>query len=297
MTDKKTTDIVCSTHGFQSLGPVYCFTNENVPAYLKALHVPAGGRVLTVGASGDQMFESYLAGASHVDMFDINLNQRHIIELKNHIIRDLEYEDFMDFFFSKIRFFDKAIIKPIYPKFSDGLKTYMAQIEGLNKTSVFKFSSTHNPDFQAERLSFVASKESYNRLKSILPEQISFVQSDIMGVSATFGGGYDLILLSNIFDYMYSEETLSELRYEKFFRQVLLPLARKNLNPNGGKIAFRYIWDSTGLMWQNFLYYFQDRYVQHGGNNQDINMGVVNFESGIVHYQRDAVLALTRRVR
>ena len=297
MTDEKTKDIVCSTHGFMSQGAVYCFTNENIPAYLRALHMPSDGRVLTVGASGDQMFESYLAGASHVDMFDININQRHIIELKNHMIRDLEYERFMDFFFSNLHFFDKEIIKPIYPKFSDGLKSYLSWMDGANATDVFKFSGVHNPDFDANCLSFIASKDSYNQLKSVLPAQISFVQSDISGLSATFNNKYDVILLSNIFDYMYPEESLAEVRYEKFFRQVLLPLSRGNLNPNGGKIAFRYIWGASGIVWHNFLCYFEDRYIRRCGKNQDIGLSVSGFESAIKDYQRDAILTLTRRMR
>ena len=86
MKNNKTKDIVCSSHGFQSLGPVYCFTNENVAASMRALGIPRGGRVLTVGASGDHMFEAYLSGASHVDMFDINkLDSKELIKLKNRI--------------------------------------------------------------------------------------------------------------------------------------------------------------------------------------------------------------------
>lgn len=297
MKNNKTKDIVCSSHGFQSLGPVYCFTNENVAASMRALGIPRGGRVLTVGASGDHMFEAYLSGASHVDMFDINLNQRHIIELKNHMIRDLDYERFMDFFFSKLHFFNQEIIKPIYPKFSDGLKSYLAWIETSTRTQVFKFSGAHNPDFDVKNISYVSNKDSYNHLKSILPEQISFVQSDISGLTANFSKKYDLIILSNIFDYMYSDEALIEKRYVRFFREVLSPLMQQNLNSNSGKISFRYIWDTDGLVWSNFMCYFEDRYVRRCAMNRGVDMSAHYIPSGLRDCKQDALLVLKQRSR
>ncbi|MBQ8255911.1 MAG: DUF3419 family protein [Alphaproteobacteria bacterium] len=297
MKNKKTEDIVCSSHGFLSLGPVYCFTNENISSSMRVLAIPRGGRVLTVGASGDHMFEAYLSGASHVDTFDINLNQRHIIELKNHMIRNLPYEDFMDFFFSKLHFFDKDIIKPIYPKFSDGLKSYLAWVDRATCTQAFKFSGTHNPGFDVKNISYVSDKGSYDRLKSILPDQISFVQSDICGLTANFNEKYDVIILSNIFDYMYSDEPLVENRYVQFFKGVLSPLVRQNLNSNLGKISFRYIWDTGGLVWSNFMSYFEERYVRRCGMNKDIEMSAHYIPSGLRDCKQDALLVLRRRTR
>ena len=83
---------------FKNGAPVYVFTNENIAGYMPALGDITGARVLSVGASGDHAFESYLAGASHVDTFDINSNQKNIIELKTHMIRHLPYEKFTEFF-------------------------------------------------------------------------------------------------------------------------------------------------------------------------------------------------------
>ena len=79
---------------FNWAGPVFLFTNENIADYLKKLGNVSGKDVLTVAASGDHAFESFLCGAKNVDTFDINYLQKHVMELKTKMIQKLEYPEF-----------------------------------------------------------------------------------------------------------------------------------------------------------------------------------------------------------
>lgn len=83
-----------SDYAFQDKSPVYLFTNENVAGYLRPINLQ-DARVLSIGASGDHAFEAYLAGAKHVDTFDINSWQKPVIELKTHMIRNLDYKSLL----------------------------------------------------------------------------------------------------------------------------------------------------------------------------------------------------------
>ena len=107
---------------FQDKSSVYLFTNENVTEYIPPLDL-TGARVLTVCASGDHALMSYLSGASHVDTFDINSYQKNIYELKMHMIRNLDFGAFHDFFFSRYNFFSRDIIRPFYgdPRFPNAI--------------------------------------------------------------------------------------------------------------------------------------------------------------------------------
>ena len=78
-----------STRAFHDHAPVYLFTNENIYGTLKTAGDISNKKILTVGASGDHVFESYLLGARDVHTFDINSSQKNVIELKNHMIREL----------------------------------------------------------------------------------------------------------------------------------------------------------------------------------------------------------------
>ena len=85
MTDLSEADFF-STRAFHDHDPVYLFTNENIYGTLKTAGDISNKKILTVGASGDHVFESYLLGAKDVHTFDINSSQKNVIELKVSII-------------------------------------------------------------------------------------------------------------------------------------------------------------------------------------------------------------------
>ncbi|MDE5615414.1 MAG: DUF3419 family protein [Alphaproteobacteria bacterium] len=219
---------------YHDKSPVFTFTNENLAAYVSP-NVRLGGKnVLTVAASGDQAFEALSAGASCVDTFDINSSQRLILELKTKMIRGIGYDNFMDFFFSSRNRFNPTILKPVMAGFSSRLQTFL-----LACYTNLRIMQAYSADCQYW-VSYMADKGAYDALRDALPENISFVHTDIKGLSVNIAKKYDLIMLSNICESMYPQEGNALNVYKQFYHEVLAPLTTKNLNP-GGRICFDYL--------------------------------------------------------
>ncbi len=283
---KKSDFYISSDYAFQDESSVYLFTNENIVAYQQGLNP---NRVLTVASSGDHAFESYLAGARHVDTFDINSYQRHVLELKTHMIRNLPYHEFMDFFFDNKNFFNPKIIAPISDKFSIGLQHFLIKCQNGTR-NMFKYHAAISPNYDLRNLSYVSEESKYNKLRELLPERINFHHCKLERVSARFNQRYDLIMLSNIFYYMYSNETITERRFERFYHDVLYPLAHNNLTDNG-KICFQYIWGAKPGVWASFLDYFQSRCIK----SKSFEFSARTVISALQDSNWDTVLTMSRQ--
>ncbi len=253
---------IASDYAFQDRASVYLFTNENISGYLKKLHDLNGARVLSVAASGDHAFEAVMQGATHVDTFDINSYQHHVLELKAHMIRALPYEDFMDFFFDKKNFFNTKIIAPIAHKFSIGLQHFMMRCNQSDAV-MFKYHGAIAPEYDLRNITYLAYGADYQKLSECLPAQIKFHHCKLERVSAKFNQRYDLIMLSNIFYYMFPHEPINENRFLKFYQNILRPLAQNNLS-EGGKICFNYMWNTNPAAWSNFMDLIQSQYSPDG---------------------------------
>lgn len=283
---KKSDFYISSDYAFQDESSVYLFTNENIVAYQQGVNP---NRVLTVASSGDHAFESYLAGARHVDTFDINSYQRHVLELKTHMIRNLPYHEFMDFFFDNKNFFNPKIIAPISDKFSIGLQHFLIKCQNGTR-NMFKYHAAISPNYDLRNLSYVSEESKYNKLRELLPERINFHHCKLERVSARFNQRYDLIMLSNIFYYMYSNETITERRFERFYHDVLYPLAHNNLTDNG-KICFHYIWGAKPGVWASFLDYFQSRCIK----SKSFEFSARTVISALQDSNWDTVLTMSRQ--
>ena len=276
---------------FQDGMPVYLFTNENISGLLETMGDISGKQVLTVASSGDHAFESYLAGASHVNTFDINSYQKNILELKNHMIKHLKYSDFMNFFFDNSDFFNPKILTPIMHRFSVQLKEFMSTCTNTPTIRLnFKYLNACSADYNIKNLQYIYSEQNYNKLATLLPDAISFKHCDISttyrcvqhyvqryGIDyltkksklshlsapklyANFFEKYDLILMSNIFDYLFPDTKDTSEKLCKTHLHILSPLLSNNLNTNG-RIYFHYIWGNHyPNAWLNFIQYFESQH-------------------------------------
>lgn len=256
------------SYAFQDGAPVYLFTNENIYGTLKTTGNVSNKKILTVGASGDHAFESYLLGASNVHTFDINSNQKNVIELKNHMIRGLPYDNFMDFFFSRENFFNQKILTPIKSKFSDDLCKFLKKCNGVHMRRNFKYCAALSSDYDINNLQYIANQSNYNVVRDRLPEQIPFAHCDISKLNdnknttkkthATFTEKYDLVLLSNIFSYLYFDSLTMSEKLLNMHLNVLEPLITNNVSESG-RVYFHYLWGTEISSWVNFLHYFQTK--------------------------------------
>lgn len=245
-----------ANYAFQDKAPVFLFSNENVAEYVRSLGNMKNANVLTVAASGDHMFEAYLAGAKNVDTFDINSFQRCVVELKNHMIKYVERDDFLRFFFSSKDFFDHKIIEPIYDKFSVNLQYFFSKYETKGR-EMFRYRAACHPEYSPFTNLTYLQKDNYYKLRDLLPDTINFKHCDISNISKRFSQKYDVIMLSNIFDYMFTEHRLQDQRFYRLYSEILKVLAQNNLNKDNGCIGFHYLWEGNAPAWSNFLDFFQ----------------------------------------
>lgn len=244
-------------YAFQDESPVFLFSNENIAGTFKTLGNIDGKNILTVASSGDYAFDAYLAGAKNVDTFDINSFQKHVMELKSCMIKRVDYYSFLKFFFSKTNFFNQDLIKPAKNILSDELKCFL-ELYNNKKRDLFRYRQASHPDFCPwTNLNYLKTENNYYALRKVLPEKINFMHCDLMDVSANFSQKYDIILLSNIFDYVFTEQKLTQNRMMCMYNQILVPLAEKNLNHDNGQICFQYMWEGNSLAWGNFLEFFK----------------------------------------
>ena len=244
---------VCSSQSYCKELEVFLFSNENVAGYLDKFDL-TDKSVLTVAASGDHAFECYARGAKHVDTFDINYRQKPIMELKNHMIKNIPYEDFVDFFFTRSRFFDIKIIEPIMSQFSPSLQMFLDLYYSMGNAGRKLFAYHGELGFMAHYDNkYYSNEEKYNLLATKLPKNISFSHIDISGITTKFAKKYDFIILSNIFDFQHSEISDSCQALDCFYNGALSELAQNNLIANGGIIIFEYMWGNRASTRERML--------------------------------------------
>jgi len=184
---------------------VYDFSNENISA-LKDLYDFEGKKVLTVLGSGDQYFASILNGAKIVDVFDCNEFAWYYFVLKFNAIKHLSYEEFYRFFI--VNGLDS---KTIYDKLRDYLPFGVREKFDFILSSNLPLSSIklNNKMFFPPVMgdgSIIPyfDKEEYYRLQEILNKIMlpNFLCQNFVELSKE--NSYDLMLLSNIYNYISS---------------------------------------------------------------------------------------------
>jgi hypothetical protein len=188
----------------------YFNSNEDIYNYLKYMPVK-NSRVLSVCSSGDQAFNCISLGAKKVNTFDNNACSYYVLEYKKASILSLKYQEYLDFFpinfnndatsynpltYQKIRPFlsSKAMIfwDYFYEKYRNFFPSMMPRLAYgfINKIPNYYLLNKHN----------------YNSLKtSLANSSVTFSLIDLANIKKSSLGKYnyyDVILLSNIFDYM-----------------------------------------------------------------------------------------------
>ena len=206
---------------------VYPFTNECIRNYIDLIDFDRSSNALSVLASGDHVFNLVAKGMTDIDTFDINrLTEYYALGLKRAMIMKYSYQEFLEIvkifdyqigygaevssnFFNKKIDIIKQLVLDLSRSMDYDYKTFWLKvIDYYNKHSqekhlVNSLFATHC-GYYVENNYYLSSKEAYNNLKNTLGRaNISFNQSKIEDISSTFEGKkYDVILLSNILDYM-----------------------------------------------------------------------------------------------
>lgn len=245
---------VSKDYMFQDKSSVYLFSNENIGDVVLRLGDLYGQRVLSVCASGDLVFAAYASGARSVDTFDVNSYQYAISELKLHMIKHVSYENFMDFFFSESNFFNPKILNPIRDKFSKTLTDFIDDYTVLRGESLLRERHVVKQLLETKTIPFVGNKSVYDALGDKIANDLNFKHCHLGNIADNFEQKYDLIYLSNIYDYVAQGNQKIDA-FESFYFSYLLFIADSLLS-DAGRIVFRYRWNSSHaeiVAWQNYF--------------------------------------------
>lgn len=202
--DSKMIKKVSTDMGHRSYGRLFFNTNEDFDILFKNINFN-DKNVLSVLASGDQMFMAYNRGAKNVDTFDKNK-----LTLYYYYMRKWSIEYFKEKY-------PYALLRNDYDKLEkllDIVKTnsreeYKALLfwRGLCKDR-FLFSSIFIKD-----IDLVPFRDS-EQLKKLIPENINFNRVDFFKkLKSKINGKYDIIIFSNILEWIYgNEETITIVR-------------------------------------------------------------------------------------
>ena len=235
-------------------GPVYLFSNENTAGTVKGMGDLSGRKILSVCASGDFVLDGYLAGAKQIDIFDINSYQYAALELKTHMVKNLTYERFKDFFFSEAYFFDTRLLQSFSDDFSDLLKEFISTYKNVSGKHMFKYYGASFKWLKDVNASYLKSSENYYSLRERLLSmpQIKFHKCTLEDLSAKITEKYDDMYFSNIYNYVVKEDS-KFAAFMEFYKSYLVDLS-KYMSDEKSRIFFRYMWGITPeqvIAWRN----------------------------------------------
>ena len=185
---------------FGGFAPAYTISNEDQRWATSAL--PNASRVLTVAGSGDQALFYHLNGAKQIDTFDKTSNARVIQDIKFTAIKNLSQTEYFNLV---IDLFYTPNIKeiPAMKKLMPQLPAETVQIiNAPNNKYIFGagLDATQYPHN-------IPTINEYARLKKSLKKPFNFICCDLYDLGTQISGTYDLINISNIFDYCYDAQT------------------------------------------------------------------------------------------
>ena len=193
---------------------LYPFTTENISGYINLFNLD---KLLTVGSSGDQVFNAIMSGAKEIDVLDVNPYTKYYYYLKVACLLELELSEFLLF----LRYEDypkvfknnhDAFNLPLYNKVTDTLR--LLDYESYQFWD--KLLQTFPPLTVRERLfyfdegrthvirgcnSYLIDEDSYlNLRKNVLDIVPRFIHDNVF--SCTLEDKYTSIWLSNIGTYL-----------------------------------------------------------------------------------------------
>lgn len=197
---------------------IYPFTSENIAGYMKNLNL-TNKKVLTVTGSTDHILNAVLQGATDITSFDINPLTKPYMDLKISAVKNLSYEEFIQFllFESKMNL-DYNLISGL-DMFNESKNFWLEQLSKFNnngnelRNSPLFNTKYFNP-YSKLWQNLYLEKSKYNLLKQQLKNvDITFINASLKDLRIE--DNFDYMFLSNIADYlnlMYNRDELRKYR-------------------------------------------------------------------------------------
>ncbi len=200
--DLKVSDLNWHITNFGLYSPAYATTNEDWRFAMHELK-PTGKSVLTVAASGDQPIAFRLSGARDIDAFDTTYFAKVIMDIKTSALQTMDCTQYKNMVAElrnarssrDITAYDK--IKPACPRET---LTAIRQMDGCR---IFSMGT-------GIRDEYLPNEAEYNAAKQVVRKPIRFIWSDLENLHTKLNKKYDLIYLSNIFEYYHDTNKITK---------------------------------------------------------------------------------------
>lgn len=239
--------IINRRYNFDNYNLIYPFTTENIKGYFDLLDIKDKS-VLTVGSSIDQALNSYLYESKDIDIFDINPFINYYYYLKKSAIKNLNYDEFLEYLVYYIGFF-KRNNKAFNIETSKNLMSDLDYKSYLFWNTLFSnyknlyirrtlFSSDEYNINVLKNINPYLNKDNYYKLKSNIDKfNPKIINSNLLDITDKLNKNYDIIFLSNI---AHNIEKLYDNDLNKFRDNInsLLPFIKDK-----GFIVLAYLYD------------------------------------------------------
>lgn len=195
-----------------------CFlnTSENIKGYMKYLDGDYKKALLPT-SSGDHILEAMLSGITDITCYDINNLAKYFAKLKLGAIKSLSKEEFLNYMYEDL--LNKEVLNYIKDNLDDN--TYLFWNELFNRSSkediyyrLFRLmgiydnrgnviNDTEFSKYCAERFTTYLDDNNYKTVQEQLGNtKIKYIDSDILNLNDSLDNTYDLINLTNIYEYI-----------------------------------------------------------------------------------------------
>ncbi|MBE7082622.1 MAG: DUF3419 family protein [Clostridiales bacterium] len=223
-----------------TLNKAYAISNEGLSFVFDGMDL-TNKKVATVGSSGDQAINAILNGCRDVTIIDGNNYAEAFIEYKLAFIKTFDFKEFKQTFIKR-DFFSWRVYAKISHLLSDNARLFWDSVmleQSEEYGSIFHPMSIKDNmmiiDHRDRDSAFYYEEKTYLKLQQILNSgevNIQYLIAEFSRFPKVLKEKYDLIYLSNIFDY-YDQDNK-----EKFYRTV--QALYKNRLKVGGKIVVNY---------------------------------------------------------
>ena len=237
---------------FSKYSKGYLWTNENIKEYINKKYISEYNSALSVTASGDHLFNLILNNVLNIDTFDTNtLTEYNVLGLKKALIEKFKYNDFLticELIANNMLTLEETtyLIKDLLPlmdkkyrKYWQNISEYNYQLQKNNDEYLDLFAmlfiNINEKNNFIRRNSYLMGKDNYDKFKeNMMRSNIKFYCTNAINILDTFPNQkYDVILLSNILDYITINWNYEQLR--KFEDELLF------ITNNNGKIFLAYL--------------------------------------------------------
>lgn len=200
---------------------IYNIATEEIDHFMPKLDVE-DKKVLTVAGSGDQLLTCALNGAKSVDAFDINPLQIYFTKLKVYALKALGVGEFNDYFYKKLMF-SRSLYNKVRDYLDNSTRTFFDSLYKNDLESKFyRLMANENMDDSFSIIPSYTKEENYYITRNNLEKMdIRYITSDLLKIHKKTKKEYDVIMLSNIYKWLYSNKYLtSEEKKDMFMKFV-----------------------------------------------------------------------------